>query len=115
MLKFFSARDDENESLLGAITEGKTCVDCDGVGMLYCPFIAFALQGDDNARMCMSQETADKAFRSAHSPHHLKRVCVRVYAVRTFPCKDSTYTRCPADSSDASVNSTSDGEGSCLI
>ena len=34
MLKFFSARDDENESLLGAITEGKSGVHGSGVGML---------------------------------------------------------------------------------
>lgn len=27
MLKFFTVQDDENESLLGAITEGKNCID----------------------------------------------------------------------------------------
>lgn len=55
MLKFFSARDDENESLLGAITEGKSGVDCNGVEMLYFPSIACALQDDDTARLCLSQ------------------------------------------------------------
>lgn len=33
MLKFFSPRDDENESLLGAITEGKKRIDFNGVWM----------------------------------------------------------------------------------
>lgn len=82
MLKFFSTRDDENESLLGGITEGKRCVDCTGVEMPQsqpCVCSLCVLRNDDDtARLCLSQKTADTAFSCAHSPHHLKRISLCV-------------------------------------
>lgn len=82
MLKFFSARDDENESLLGAITEGKIYAQCSGVWMLYSPFIAYMRYRMMILRVCLSQKTADTAPGCAHSPHHLC-VCVCVNRLRT--------------------------------
>lgn len=41
MLKFFSARDDDNESLLGAITEGETRTDEGGGGLSFISHDAF--------------------------------------------------------------------------
>lgn len=42
MLKFFSVRDDENESLLGAITEGKTSVAAGGDALLVMNYLRVA-------------------------------------------------------------------------
>lgn len=86
MLKFFTARDDENESLLGAITEGKTfdCSENTGVGMRLLPFIACA-----RALVCVcvcatEKKNADITLGCAHRPHHLKSACAYVCVLRTF-------------------------------
>lgn len=83
MLKFFTARDDENESLLGAITEGKTfdCSGNTGVGMRLLPFIACVRA---LVCVCATEKTADITLGCAHRPRHLKSACAYVCVLRTF-------------------------------
>lgn len=93
MLKFFSARDDENESLLGAITEGKTCSERGGdTGSFPLPITAYAVQEDG---LCLSQKTLIQ---------HLAARTVRILCVRrTFRLHlkysvNATPVKCPASS-----------------
>lgn len=72
MLKFFSGRDDENESLLGAITEGKSCEQQGTDASLH--FADYRVILRDSAGYA---ENADTAFLSAHKPHQQKRARCR--------------------------------------
>lgn len=81
MLKFFSARDDENESLLGAITEGRSSAICTRWGGI--THHSLPLVRDDETAV-ISQKNADTAFGCAHISRHLKRVYVRHALIPVF-------------------------------
>lgn len=67
MLKFFSARDDDNQSLLGTVPEGKQ-----RLGLHEASLRTGWLIG-----ACLCQKTADTAFGRAHSPQPVRRACAR--------------------------------------
>lgn len=92
MLKFFSPRDDENESLLGAVTEGRRGGISAGWRRLYPRVMVLRV----SVCVCVAKrESADAASDCAHSLRRLN-VCERVAhicRVRTARSADSPPER----------------------
>lgn len=54
-------------------------------GVLYFSFITYALQDDDNARLCLSHQTADAAFGCVHGPTSETRARVKKKTKTGYP------------------------------